>query len=95
MVVGIILTRIFSAVEYRHDRTVAGMPLTAIGTVGEHGFEFLHLPLGRIDDHRERMIAARRDRPLSIATRITLEQLHGLLRYCRFDQPFLAKPSFP
>jgi len=71
------------------------MPLAAIGTVGEHGFEFLQLPLSGIDDHRERMIAARRDRPLNFVYRITLEQLHDSLRRCWLDQPFLAKPSSP
>jgi hypothetical protein len=41
------------------------------------------------------VIAARRDWPLNLVYRITLEQLHDSLCRGRFGQPFLATPSFP
>lgn len=56
------------------------MPLAAVGTAREHVFEFLQLPLGGIEYHRERMVTARRDRPPAIVDRITLEELHIRLR---------------
>ncbi len=82
MIVGIVPARILIAAEHRHDRAVAGMPLAAIGAAGEHDFEFLQLPFCGIDNHRERVIAARRDWPRTRVVRFTLEQLHGPLRRC-------------
>ena len=88
------MRRCQTAVEHCHDRTIAGMPLAAVGTAREHSFEFFQLLLCGIDDHRKRVIAAWRKRPLTIVASITLEQLHGALRRYRGDQSFPAKQSF-
>jgi len=53
------------------------MPLAAIGAVGQHRFEFLQFPLGRVDNYRERVIAPQRDRPLTISGRVSSEEIHG------------------
>jgi hypothetical protein len=74
---------------------LAWTPLAAIGTAREHGFEFCQLPFAGIDEHCERVMAARCERSLAIVDGITLEELHIRLRRYPFGSWNLARLMLP